>query len=240
MGLTYNTFTTSLANMMAIPVTDTAYIAALPNIIDDAEQRIYRELDFLQTTTRDNSQALTVNNRNFALPTTSPNGIFVVTEQINIITPAGTTDPELGTRNSLLPTTRETLDALYPSVTGSGIPQFFAMITQTTLIVGPWPDASYQVEVVGTTRPLPLSETNTTTFLSQNLPDLFLAAAMVFACGYQKNFSSMGDQPQSSLSWESHYTALKSSAIIEEARKKFSAEGWSNKQPESISTPPRT
>ena len=39
-GLTYNTFTTSLANMIVVPVNDPAYVTALPNIIDDAEQRL--------------------------------------------------------------------------------------------------------------------------------------------------------------------------------------------------------
>ena len=132
------------------------------------------------------------------------------------------------------------LDFLYPDATGSTVPVYFAMITQTTIIVGPWPDVSYQVEVVGTQRPTPLSATNQTTFLATNLPDLFFAASMVFGCGYQKNFSAMSDQPQSALSWQTHYDALLKSAVVEEARKKFTAEGWSSKEPSPIVSPPRT
>lgn len=235
MSLTYDTYVTSLANLLVVPVTDAGFVAALPNIIDDAEQRCYRDLDLLATINRDSTGMLTAGNRNFTYP--SP---FVVTEDINVITPAGTVDPESGTRNSLLPASKEMLDVLFPSAIASSIPQYFAMITQSTIIVGPWPDASYQVEIVGTIRPAPISLSNQTTFLSLNLPDLFLAASLIFGAGYQKNFSEMGDQPQSLSSWEAHYQMLLKSALTEETRKKFSSEGWSSKTPDPVATPPRT
>lgn len=237
-GYTYSTFTTALANMLVVPVDDIAYVAALPSVIDDAEQRIYRDLDLLATVVRDSSSALVAGNRNFTLPTSI--GTFVVVEDVNVITPAGQTNPELGTRNPLLPASKEMLDFLFPSATGSSVPANFAMITQNTIIVGPWPLAAYQIEVVGTQRPIPLSAANQATFLSINLPDLFFAAALVFGAGYQKNFSEMGDQPQAASAWEAHYKTLLSSAATEEARKKFTSEGWSSKQPAPLATPPRT
>jgi hypothetical protein len=239
MSLTYTTFTTQLANFLTVPLTDPNFVAAIPQIIDDAEQRIYRDLDLLQTITRDNSAALVSGNRNFQYP--APNGnIFVVIENINIITPAGVTNPELGTRVPCLPVTKEVLDFLFPSALGSSTPKYFAPITQTTCIFGAWPDGAYTVEVVGTTRPAPLSVTNPTTFLSTNLSDLFFDAAMVAGCGYQQNFSAMGDNQQSATTWEGHYKTALASAMIEEIRKKFGAEGWSSKQPDPIATPPRT
>ena len=63
MSLTYATFVSSLANMLVIPATDTNYLAVIPNVIDDAEQRIYRELDLLATIVRDSSGTLTANSR---------------------------------------------------------------------------------------------------------------------------------------------------------------------------------
>lgn len=235
MALTYNTFTTSLANLLVVPVSDPGYVEALPNIIDDLEQRLYRELDLLNTTTRNSASALVSGNRNFTVP-----GDFITVDEINVITPAGTTDPDLGTRNPLLPSTKEMLDMLYPSSAGAAVPQYFGMITQSSIVVGPWPDAAYQVEVVGTTRPEPLSASNQTTILTTLLPDLVIAAGMVFACGYQQNFSAQGDNPQSAVSWESHLQLLLKSATVEEARKKFTAEGWSSEQPAPLATPPRT
>lgn len=237
MALTYASFVPDLANMIAVPVTDPAYAIALPNIIDDAEQRLYRELDLLSTVTRDTG-LLVVNNRNFTLP--QANGRFVVVEQMNVITPAGTTNPDLGTRNPVLPVSKEYLDVIYPSVAGADVPTSMAPISDQEWIVGPWPDAAYTIEVVGTIRPAPLSVSNPTTFLTLYLPDVFMAAALVMSAGYQQNFSSMGDNPQGAVSWETHVKILLDSAKVEEIRKKFGSQGWSSKSPDPIATPPRT
>jgi hypothetical protein len=140
----------------------------------------------------------------------------------------------------MLPCSKEYLDVVYPSAAGDGVPIYFAPISQQDWILGPWPDAAYTVEVVGTIRPAPLSLANQTTFLSQYLPDVFLAAAMVFAAGYQQNFSAMGDNPQQALTWEAHVKPLIDSAKVEEIRKKFGSQGWSSKSPDPIATPPRT
>jgi hypothetical protein len=223
--------------MIVVDPGDPNFVIALPNIIDDAEQRLYRELDLLSTVTRDTG-AFTANNRNFTLPTAS--GVFVVVEQMNVITPSSVTDPDLGTRVPMLPTSREYLDIVYPSVAGAGVPSLFAPINQEDWIVGAWPDEAYTVEVVGTIRPAPLSSENQTTFLSEYLPDVFLAAALVMSAGYQKNFTSMGDDPKSAVSWESHVAILLESAKVEEIRKKFGSQGWSSKSPDPIATPPRT
>lgn len=242
--MNYTGFVQSISNLLVVPTTDPGFVIALPDIINDAELRLYRELDFLSTIVRDSSAALTTSNRNFTLPegtaTTGPTGPFVVVDGINIVTPAGTANPDSGTRNQLTPVSKEFLDAAWPSVTGATVPQYFAMITQTSIITGPWPDAAYQVEVIGTQRPVSLSATNPTTFLSLYLPDVLLAAAMVFGCGYQKNWSSMADDPKSAVSWESHLQALLRGAQVEEARKKFTADGWSSKEPSPIVTPART
>lgn len=234
MGLTYSTFTTSLANMIVVGLDDPNYTLALPNIIDDAEQRLYRELDLLSTRVTATGP-LVANNRKFTLPT--GNGTFVVVEQFNVITPAGVTDPDQGTRNPLNPCSKEYLDAIWPSAANAGVPDLFAPINQTDWIVGCWPDAAYTVEVVGTIRPAPLSATNQTTFLSVYLPDVFLAAALVMAAGYQLNFSAAGDNPQAGVTWESHVKTLLDSAKVEEIRKKFGSQGWTSMAPDPIATP---
>lgn len=237
-GLTYNTFTTQLATFLVVPVAQPEFVIALPMIIDGAEQWCYRDVDFLSTVVTDDSAALTAGNRNFNLP--SADGTFVVVENINVITPAGTTDPEAGTRNTLLPATKEFLDSLYPSVTGSSVPQYFGMVTQGKIIVGPWPDAAYQIEVVGTQRPAALSASNQSTFLATNLPDLFFAAAMVWGASYLKDFGAAADDPKLAVTWQSTYDRSLKSAEVEEARKKFTSQGWSSKEPAPLATPPRT
>lgn len=240
MSLTYATFTVSLANFLVVPFTDPNYITALPNLIDDAEQKIYRDLQLQNAIYRDSSVALVAGNRNFSEAVSGTNGPFVVTQQLNVITPAGTTNPDLGTRNPLLPSSKEMLDALYPSSSGSGVPQYFAPITQNSFVVGPWPDQNYTVEVVGTQRPAPLSATNTTTLLSVYFPDLFLNAALVVSAGYQLNFSAASDNPQAGTNWLSEYNRALKSAMTEESMKRFTAEGWSSAAPSPMATPPRT
>jgi hypothetical protein len=231
--LTYSTFITSLANLLVVPPTDPNFLTVLPNIIDDAEQRIYRELDLLSTIVRDSTGTLTANSRNFTFPQH-----FVVSESINIFTPVDTTT----NRYQLVPVTREFLDAIWPDEASASIPsvpQYYAMMTDQTIIVGPPPDASYTIEIVGTIRPAPLSASNTTTYLTNYLPDLFMAASMIFSAAYQQNFSAMGDNPAQGISWDTHYKDLLASANIEENRKKYAAQAWTPKQPAPLATPPR-
>ena len=237
MSLTYSSFVASLANILPIPATDLNFQTVLPNIIDDAEQRIYRELDLLSTIVRDTGGNLTANSRNFTLPQTS--GRFVVTESMNVFTPVSTQT----NRNQLVPVTREWLDAIWPneaSASTPSVPNYYAMVTDQTIIVGPPPDANYTMEVVGTIRPAPLTSTNTTTYLTLYLPDLFLAEANIFGFAYMKDFGAAVDDPKSSVTWNSHYTDLWQSANTEENRKKYASQAWTSKQPAPIATPPRS
>ena len=135
MSLTYSQFVTDLANMLVVPSTDPNYLLVLPNIIDDAEQRIYRELDLLSTIVRDQTGTLTPNSRNFTFPQH-----FVVNEEVNIFAPAGTTV----NRMPLVPVSKEFLNAVWAneaSTTTPSYPIYYAMMTDQTIIVGPPPDA---------------------------------------------------------------------------------------------------
>ena len=237
MSYTYASFVTSYANLLVVPETDPNFQTMLSNSIDDSEQRLYRDLDLLNTVVN-GTTTLTTGQRSFNLPTT--NGTFLVVNQIYAITPGGTTVPDNGTRNPLLPTSRDYLDATYPSSNGSALPVYFAPTTQSTFIVAPWPDQAYTIEVSGTVRPTPLSSTNVTTLLTVYFPDLWMTANMIFGAAYQQNFGQAVDNPQQGVTWEQHYTKLIQSAQTEEARKKFTAEGWSSKQPSPLATPPRT
>lgn len=238
MAYNYTQFVTTLANELVVPVTDANYTTALPFIIDDADLRCYRELNLLNTVVRDSSSALTPGTKTFNLPATI--GTFVVTDGLNVITPAGTVNPDNGTRVQLIPSSREMIDALFPSASYSTVPAFFGMVTQNQVVVGPFPDQGYQVEVVGTQRPAPLSSTNTTTLLTTYFPDLYFAAAMVRGAAYLKNFGASADDPKMGSNWDAHFKELMMSATVEEMRKRFSSQGWSSKEPATIATPPRT
>jgi hypothetical protein len=216
MSYTYATFKTALAREIAISESDSDFVALLPTFIDDAEQRIYRELDLLaaSVTTTGN---VTANNRSYTLPTT--NGHVLVVDQINILNASSVRFP-------VIPATRAVIDTLWPNntaLTALCIPKLFARTDDTAVLFGPPPGSAWACEVIHTVRPTPLSVSNTTTFLTLYLSDLFFAAAMVSASGFMRNFGAQADDPKMAVSWESQFQARLTSAKSEELRKQFVA-----------------
>lgn len=234
-GYTFDTFKTHLATMAVVAEDDDAFLDNLPSAIDSAELRIMQELDLLSTVSQLTGYATTALERQVVFPIAD----FITLQQINIITPAGVVVPDHGTRNACLPVTKEYLDNVYNSRTNADVPAAFAMINQNTIILGPWPDDVYYIELVATVRPASLSPDVTQTFISTYLPDLFFAAAMVYISGYQRNFGRASDDPQMAVSWESYYQTRKGSALTEENRKKFQAGGWTSMVPAVTATPTR-
>ena len=253
-GLTYSQYVTQIATMAVVAETDSAFVTILPQMITYAENRMYRDIDFMFTSTSLHgvSFVLTPGNRNLSFNINlasnldSASGTFVVSEQINLLTDAAgnaasTTNPDACVRVPLLPTTKEFLDAVYGSslTANRGKPEYFVPFNETLFFVGPVPDQAYPVEVVGTYRPNSLSATNTSTFISLYLPDVFIMASMIYISAYQRNFGRANDDPQMAITYESQYQALLKSAIVEEARKKFDAAGWSSQSPATVATPTR-
>jgi hypothetical protein len=224
-----------VAELAVVAQTDVNYVAILPMMITYAENRMYRDLDFLFTSTSITGYAVTNGSRQISIP----DGTIVVSEQINLITPSGTSSPDAGTRVPLLPTTKEYLDAVYGSSQYTGQPQYFAPFNDNLFLVGPFSNATYFVEIVGTYRPASLSSTNTTTFISLYLPDVFIMASMIYISAYQRNFGRQSDDPQMAQSYEAQYQALLKGAAVEEARKKFEAAAWSSQSPATVSSPTR-
>jgi hypothetical protein len=223
LSLTYATYVTTIANLLAEEETDENFVQILPSIIDYAEDRCYRELNLLATVIRNSSAALSVNSRSFTLPTNL--GTFRTVSELNVITPAGQ-GVSAGTRNPLTRASLKLLDFLYPTETAPSspsVPVLFSPVSDTVYVVGPAPSEAYSVEVVGTIQPTPLSAVTTTTYLTTYLPDLMVAASMVFALGgFQKNFTPISDDPQQTAGWEGEYRKLLASANSEETRRRYS------------------
>lgn len=221
MSYNYTGFVSALANLAGTSTTQPNFQIELPQAIDYAEQRIFRDLDLVFAQVLDTSQVCTPNYRYVAVP-----GAFVSVDGVNIITPAGSA-PASGKRNQLVKIERDLIDLLYPDGSFVGVPTYFVYFTQGfgansgLIILGPWPDQGYQVEIAGTEREQPLSATNPNTFLATNLPDLMLIAAMIHMQAYQKNWSSIGNDPGASATYETQYQKLLVSADAEEMRKRY-------------------
>jgi len=236
MSYTYATFSKALAIEMVIPnanVQNVNFQAILPTLIDQAEQVCYRDLDLLAAT---GSQQFPTIAQNRYLNFTAATGArqILIAEDINIVLASGERVP-------MHPTSRAWIDAVYGGSQTAAQPNWFAMLTDTQIILAPWPDQVYNLEVIGKFRPAPLysappNDGTQTTFLSSVLPDLFLAAAMVAASGYMKNFGAQADDVRMAMSWSTVYQQALASAKGEETRKKF--HGWMALSSES--NPPPT
>ena len=242
MTLNYAQFKTQLALMSQYDETDPNFVSNLPSCIDYATDRIVRELNLLSTVTSNSSLQTSTTSRVVNLGALNP--IFNVLQDINLLTPAGVTNPDLATRVPLTIQSRAYMNQVYgtaPSQTGAmtGPPQCFALVTDTSIQVGPYPDAVYNLEVVGTVRPTPLSVTNPTNWIGTYLPDLYLAAAMIQMSAFKMNFGSQADDPKMAQSWETQYATLRDSASVEDAMRKYFSTGWTAQLPSQF-TPPRT
>lgn len=250
-GLNYNQYVTQLAQLAVVPLTnpvtnpvttqDANFNAILPAAIDYAELRIQRDLDLLSTVTSNIDLGAPI----VATPNQSTinftQGTFVTVQNVNIITPDGTTVPDNGTRNPAIPVSKEYLQFAWQSNSNANVPQYFAMIDDHTISLGPWPDKSYNVEIIGTARMKTLGPTDTTTtatsnFISLYLPDMLLMASMIYVSGYQRNFGRQNDDPQMAQSYEGQYQALLKGAMVEEYRKKFAASAWTSTSTSPVAT----
>lgn len=195
--------------------TGTVFDTVYPAAIDYAENRLQRDLDFLASVVTDATGTMSANARLVTLPTGS--GTYIVTSEIRPIVGGVKQQP-------LEPVTRAFLDFAWPSDVSPGaniLPVQWCPYDQSHILVGPAPDQNYAFETVGTQRFAQLSRTNTSNFLTLQVPDLYVAASMIFFTGFQRDFGAQSDDPKMAMSWEEQYKTLLTSAVTEEARKKF-------------------
>lgn len=215
---------------------DPDFLAVLPAAVTFAENLILRDLDLLSTVVEDSSAQLTQNRRRFVLPTTT--GTFIVLSQILPIVDSVQYPP-------LLPTSVETIDALFPSEIAPSqpsIPQYWAPLDQAAVLVAPPPDQDYYMLCRGTMRPASLDSKNTTgTFISTQLVDLFIAAEASFLIGaWQKSWTPQGQDPASAMGWMTEYERRKNPSLLEENRKRLQSAGWGSRLPGPLADPKQT
>lgn len=250
-SLTYNAYVLQIADLAIVQTTtvggvvqgiDPSFNTLIPQMLSYAEQRISRDIDFLSTlTTQTYPLALGANILQI------PAADFVTLQTVSVV--AGTS------ALPCQPVSKEYIQNVWGDSTATGTPLDFAMYggDQTTggntfnnILFGPYSDANYTINVMGTQRPpslylnatLSLADT-ATTFISQFLPELLIMASMIYVTMYQRNFGMVSNDPQMGSSYELQYGNLLKGALVEEARKKFQASGWSSMSPALVATPSR-
>ena len=235
--MNYNDYVQQIATMAVIPVTDPNFTIIIPQMINYAELRMQRDLDFLSTQTSNSTYSFTSGSNLLTITTSS----FIVLQTVEVIN-------GVGNSSALLPVAKEYIQNVWGGGSTQGLPTIFAVyggdsatagLTSQNILVGPTPDSNYSVRLTGTIRSAPLSATNTTTFISTYLPDLFIMASMIYVSAYQRNFGRINDDPAMAQTYESQYQGLLKSAMVEENRKKYESAAWTSYSPAPFAAPTR-
>ena len=84
-GLTYSTYVEQIATMAVVQSTDVNYLTIVPSMIDYAELRMQRDLDFLSTQISNSSYSFSTSNNTLTIPTSS----FVSLQTFEVIDGTG-------------------------------------------------------------------------------------------------------------------------------------------------------
>ena len=156
--------------------TETAFVAAIPTFVKQAEQRIYRSVN-LPVNRKNQSGNMTDGNAYLTMPTdflfplslsitSSSNQIFLLNKDANFI--------------------RST----YPNASTKGTPKYYATFASDTFIIGPTPDANYVTELHYYYQPASIVDTSPS-WLGTNADTALLYGSLVEAYTYMKGDADM-------------------------------------------------
>lgn len=159
------------------------------DIIEHAESRIFRNAD-LDVFKKYKTASLTSGDAFVAMPGATPQ-TFAFIRYVQIFS----TD---NIRISLEKKDSSFINEFLPNRTTTGTPKYYANWDNDTIVLAPTPDATYTVELAYNAQPTGLSSSTTTTWISNNAPEMLLYACLVEAFKFLKN-------PQMVQMYESYY-----------------------------------
>ena len=151
------------------------------DFISQAELRIFREID-LDVFRSYEFATLTASNPFVALPGSTPSTMSFV-RYASIYQTTGATANE---RTRLLQKDVSYMNEYWPNRGNTGQPKYYAMWDQNTIYLAPTPNLAYNIELALNRNETGLSSTNTTTWVSQNAPQVLLYACLIEAFKYLK------------------------------------------------------
>lgn len=227
--MTYSEYIATMQNLLVIDsASNAAFVQILPSMIDYAEHRIQSDLDLIATNSSDTVQCV-VGRRTVDIPS-----CFLIVNSVNIVTPSATR-PDSGLRNPLQRISVEAMNWMWPESGAVDVPQNYAVLNATTVILGPVPDAAYKAEFYGIFQLTPISATNPSNWISVNMPNVLITASMVYGTGWQQNFSAEGyTGTAASASWESQYKTLLASEGVQSYRQYARSAAWQPMSPSPL------
>ena len=156
------------------------------DIIEHAELKIFREID-LDVFKKYKTASLTSSDAFVAMPGALPVD-FEFARYVHIFSPSGSlgglTDNE---RVTLQKKDSSYINEYWPNRTSTGVPKYYANWDNDTIILAPTPNEAYTIELAYNAQPTGLSSSNTTTWVSNNAPQLLLYACLIEAFKFLKN-----------------------------------------------------
>ena len=157
------------------------------DFIEHAELKIFRQVD-LDVFRKYKTATLTAGDAFISMPGAIPTD-FEYARYINIFGTSGLSG------SSLTANERVFLDKRDPSFmneyrsdrTAPGVPKYYANWDNDTILLAPAPNAAYTIELAYNALPTGLSSSNTTTWVSNNMPTLLLYACLTEAFKFLKN-----------------------------------------------------
>jgi len=180
--------------------------------IKNAEYRIFREADadysreYATSSFNSGNKYLLLPDDNTDEGTTTIRRAFIVRSVI--VTNSSSNQVALDPRD-------DTFITEYNSSGATGFPKYYSMYRENAIQVAPTPDAAYAVTLDYVYTPDNLSSTNTTTYISQNAPELLLYACLVEAFAYLK-----GPMDMYKLYQDKYNTALQGFTIEQTGRRR--------------------
>ena len=167
------------------------FATELPSAIGRAELACYRDLDLEIFDQTDTTKSTVAGTKTLATP---DNSIMVRSLRL------GTT--------RVLPRARTMIEH-YQDIVPAGTPLYFCEISDAELLLAPVPDAVLLATQVAVIRPAGLSDSNTTSWLSLNAPDLLFWATMKEVRGWQQAVDDPTDLAHAASEYAAKLAATK-------------------------------
>lgn len=115
--------------------TESLFVSSIPTFVQLAEERIYNTVQ-IPAIRKNQTGAMTSGDKYLTLPTD-----WLATFSLSVI------DPTTTAQSFLLNKDVNYIREAYPTPTSTGTPAHYAQFSDTSLIIGPTPDANYGVEL---------------------------------------------------------------------------------------------
>lgn len=187
--------------------------ADLNTIIRQAEQRIYYDVQ-IPVLKKNVTGSLSNGNRYLSTPTD-----YLATYSIAV--------NNNGTYEYLIPKDVAFMREAYPDVNTTGVPRYYALFDNDTIILGPPPNSNYQVELHYFYEPQSIVDATSGTWLSENAE-----TALLYGCLFEAYTYLKGEADLISLYAGRYKEAIEALKVIGEGRNR--SDTYRNNEPRIV------